>query len=359
MTAEVVVVVGTRPEIIKMAPVVHALVAAGVPHYVLHTGQHYDDVMDGAFFRALDLDAPAVNLRVGSGAHGAQTARILAGAEPVLEARPARMVLVQGDTNTAMAVALAAVKLHIPVGHVEAGLRSYDRRMPEETNRVIVDHIANHLFAPTPEAAILLRGEGLPAERVEVTGNTIVDVVARLDGGLAPERVTALGLEPDGYVLVTAHRPENVDRRDALAALLDAVDAVATEAGLPALYPCHPRTRARLAAFGLAVPASVRLAGPAALHDFLALEKFARLILTDSGGVQEEACILRVPCVTLRENTERPETVTVGANRLAGLDRSSVVAAARAALVHPRTWANPLGDGHAGERIAAAAARGV
>jgi UDP-N-acetylglucosamine 2-epimerase (non-hydrolysing) len=351
----VAVVVGTRPEIIKMSPVVHALDHAGVPFYVLHSGQHYDHVMDGAFFEALRLPPPRYNLQVGSGPHGEQTGKILEGAERVFRSEPTAMVLVQGDTNTVAAAALAAAKLHVPVGHVEAGLRSYDRRMPEEINRVVADHVADHLYAPTDRSRAILLGEGIAPDKVHVTGNTIADVVLRLqgEGALEPDALARFGVEPDGYVLVTAHRAENVDTAERLSTLLGSVAAVCAEHGLTALYPCHPRTRVRLEQFGLTVDPRVRLTDPVGLVDFLALERHARLILTDSGGVQEEACLLRVPCVTLRETTERPETVDVGGNVIAGLTTPEVVDAARRMLGRARDWANPFGDGTAGQRIAA------
>ncbi|MEZ4238622.1 MAG: UDP-N-acetylglucosamine 2-epimerase (non-hydrolyzing) [Myxococcota bacterium] len=348
------VVVGTRPEIVKMAPVVRGLRDAGVPFYLLNTGQHYDRVMSGAFFEALQLPAPAHDLGVGSGSHGAQTARILEGAERVFQQEPTGMVLVQGDTNSVVAAALAAVKLHLPVGHVEAGLRSFDRKMPEEINRVVADHVCTALYAPTETSRGLLLAEGLPDERILVTGNTIADVVLgfRDAGRLDPHELAPFGVEPDRYVLVTAHRAENVDQRERLAMLLDSVAQVCRKTGLPALYPSHPRTRARLEAFGLALPPELRLCEPAPLVPFLALERHAALVLTDSGGVQEECCILRTPCVTLRDSTERPETVDVGGNLVAGLVPADVLRAADEVLAHPRTWSNPFGDGTAGRRIA-------
>ncbi|HVL49794.1 MAG TPA: UDP-N-acetylglucosamine 2-epimerase (non-hydrolyzing) [Candidatus Thermoplasmatota archaeon] len=349
---KVAVVLGTRPEIVKMSPVIRALDRRGVEHDVIHTGQHYSREMDAVFFETLALAPPAFNLEVGSGSHGAQTGRILAGVEEALRASSPDVVLVQGDTNTVVAGALAASKLGIRVGHVEAGLRSFDRSMPEEINRVVADHVADLLFAPTAACAATLAREGIPATRVHVTGNTVVDAVfAHRDLAAARSTVLAeLGVAPGGYLLLTAHRQENVDDARRFAGILAGAAAAGEALGAPVLYPIHPRSRKMLARHGLDAR-SVRLVDPLDFLGFLALESRARLVLTDSGGVQEEACVLGVPCVTLRDNTERPETIDVGANRLSGVDPASIQRAVLEADAALRAWTNPFGDGRAGERI--------
>jgi UDP-N-acetylglucosamine 2-epimerase (non-hydrolysing) len=352
-TPGVAVVLGTRPEIIKLAPVVHECRRRDVPVTVIHTGQHYSEALDTVFFEQLDLPAPDYNLGVGSNSHGAQTGEMLAGVERILlEHRPAA-VLVQGDTNSTLSGALAAAKLSIPVGHVEAGLRSFDREMPEEINRVVVDHVADYLFAPTAETATLLEAEGIDPDAITVVGNTVVDALRFAADRAAGEStvLAELGLTAGEFCLMTAHRAENVDDPDRFARLLAAVGGVAEDTGLEVIYPIHPRAAARLESFGLAVPAGVRLVEPLAFLDFLRLEDTAALVVTDSGGVQEEACVLGTPCVTLRYSTERPETAYVGANMIAGLDPDDVREAARRMLGKPATWANPFGDGTAAARI--------
>jgi UDP-N-acetylglucosamine 2-epimerase (non-hydrolysing) len=348
---KVAIVLGTRPEIIKMSPLVRECGRRGTPYYILHTGQHYSHEMDKVFFDDLSLPEALHHLDVGSGTHGVQTAKILSGVEAVLMKDRPDMVMVQGDTNTVMAAALAATKLGIRVGHVEAGLRSNDRTMPEETNRVVADHISDQLYAPTEEARKNLAREGI--ERgVTVTGNTVVDAVLE-NRKIAEERSQALenlGLKPRDYILATAHRQENVDSKERLKGILAALDAVGRETGLPVIFPAHPRTKARLGEFGLR-PQVASIVQPFGFLDFLRMEAGARLILTDSGGVQEEACVLGVPCVTMRENTERPETVTVGANTLAGTDPERVMVASWSMLNRRNGWKNPFGDGKAAARI--------
>lgn len=348
----IAIMLGTRPEIIKMSPIVRACQRAGAPFFTLHTGQHYSEALDRVFFQELELPAADHNLDIGSGSHGAQTGRMLAAIEQVLLRERPSVVLVEGDTNTVLAGALAAVKLHIPVGHVEAGLRSRDRRMPEEINRVVTDHISELLFAPTDPAREILRSEGIPDERIFVTGNTIVDAVLQ-NRALAERRSTVharLGIEPKKYVLMTAHRQENVDHKARFSEILAGARAVGEALKAPVVYPIHPRSRKMLAELGLET-AGLILIEPVGVLDFLRLESHAALILTDSGGVQEEACILQIPCVTLRDNTERPETIEAGGNVLAGADAARIVEKAHAILDVPRTWSQPFGDGHAGERI--------
>lgn len=347
----VAIVLGTRPEIIKMSPLVRALQRRGTDFVLVHTGQHYSYNMDRVFFEQLDLPDPHHNLEVGSGTHGAQTGRMLAAIEKVLESERPDEVLVQGDTNSVVAAALAAVKMGIRVGHVEAGLRSFDRTMPEEINRVVGDHVADHLFAPTPLSVENLRREGLPESRIHLTGNTIVDaVVQNRDLAARKSRVLdTLGLQAGRFVLLTAHRQENVDNPERFAGILEGARAVGDELGMPVLYPVHPRARKRIGEMGLDA-SRVRLVDPVDFLDFITLESSARIVLTDSGGVQEEACILGVPCVTLRDNTERPETIEAGANALAGAKPDAILRAARD-MLPSRPKGNPFGDGRSAERI--------
>jgi UDP-N-acetylglucosamine 2-epimerase (non-hydrolysing) len=346
------VIVGTRPEIIKMAPVVRALENNKANYFILHTGQHYSYNLDRVFFEQLRLQDAKYNLEVGSGSHAEQTGKILVGVEKILATEKPDIVLVEGDTNSVFASALAAVKLHMPIGHVEAGLRSYDRQMPEEINRILTDHCSDYLFAPTPKAREILLGEGIIEEKVFVTGNTIVDAVyqnreiARETGDF----LNTLNITPSEYFLVTLHRQENVDDRARFAPILEGLDRVASEFGLPVIYPIHPRSQKMMDKFGLKLQ-NIKLIEPTDFLGFLQLESNARLILTDSGGVQEEACILRVPCVTLRDNTERPETVDVGANILAGAASDKILDCVKVMLGRENNWINPFGDGKAGESI--------
>lgn len=344
----IAVVLGTRPEIIKMTPIVRACEARGVDFFILHTGQHYSYEMDQVFFEQLALPKAKHNLDVGSGPHGAQTGKMLAGIERILTQERPTVVLVQGDTNTVLAGALAASKLNIQVGHVEAGLRSHDRTMPEETNRIVADHVADHNFAPTEACAATLRREGIPESRIAVTGNTIVDAVLQ-NRELAAKRSDAmerLGLAPRGYALMTAHRQENVDDAARFQGMIEGAGRVAKELGIQVVYPIHPRARKQLEAFKLELH-GVRLVEPLDFLSFLHLEANARLLLTDSGGVQEEACILGVPCVTLRDNTERPETIDAGLNMLAGTQPERIVAAARRMVNARASSDNPFGRGDA------------
>ncbi|MDH7593163.1 MAG: UDP-N-acetylglucosamine 2-epimerase (non-hydrolyzing) [Methanomicrobiales archaeon] len=348
----IAIVLGTRPEIIKMSPVIRECERRGMDYFILHTGQHYSYEMDRVFFEELELPEAKFNLDAGSGSHGVQTARILEGIEHVLLREDPDIVLVQGDTNTVMAAALAAVKLHIPVGHVEAGLRSFDHTMPEEINRIVADHVSDVLFAPTRVARTNLLREGIPEERIQVTGNTIVDAVFQ-NLEVSERRTNALellGLEPDEYLLCTAHRAENVDSRMKLEGILHGLSRIRSEYSLPVVFPVHPRTRERIMDFNLSLD-GIQTIDPLGYLEFLQLERHACLILTDSGGVQEEACILHVPCITLRENTERPETLEVGSNLLVGTDEVRIVEGVEKMLNKEREWVHPFGDGMAGKRI--------
>lgn len=346
-------VLGTRPEIIKMAPLIRECQDRRQSFVLIHTGQHYSESLDAVFFEQLELPTPDYHLGVGSGSHGEQTGEMLIEIEEVLCDEEPNVVFVQGDTNSVLAGAIASSKLDCELAHVEAGLRSFNREMPEETNRVLADHVSDYLFAPTEQSREYLLDEGRPDEKISVTGNTVVDALYR-NRNLARKKSTVIsdmGLEGEEFFLMTAHRAENVDDEDRFRGLLEGVGAAAEEHDAAVIYPIHPRAEAMLDEFGLSVPDHITLVEPQDYLDFLRLESEASLILTDSGGVQEEACVLGVPCVTMRDNTERPETVDVGANRLSGIDPDSIQSAARTMLSESTDWENPFGDGRAAARI--------
>jgi UDP-N-acetylglucosamine 2-epimerase (non-hydrolysing) len=347
------VVLGTRPEIIKLAPLIKELQKKQADFFVLHTGQHYSYQLDKVFFDQLELPQPRYNIDVGSGSHAEETGKMLIGIEKILLKEKPDIVLVEGDTNSVLAGALAAAKLGIKVGHVEAGLRSYDRSMPEEINRVLTDHLSDYLFAPTPKAEQILLGEGIGEEKIFVTGNTIVDAVYQnLELSKSKRDITNdLHLKPEQYFLVTLHRQENVDNTSRFTSILEGLSKLAARFQLPVVYPIHPRSRQRMSRLTLPLQ-NLTIIDPVDFLSFLQLESNAKLILTDSGGVQEEACILGVPCVTTRDNTERPETVEVGANILAGASPDNIVEFAGVMLTKGKNWVNPFGDGRAAERIA-------
>lgn len=348
----IAIILGTRPEIIKMAPVIRECQRRGQDYFVLHTGQHYSYEMDRVFFEDLELPLPEYNLDVGSGDHGEQTGKIMAGVEKVLKEKRPEVVLVQGDTNTVMAGAIAASKLHIKVGHVEAGLRSYDRNMPEEINRVVADHISDYLFAPTKIARSNMLVEGIADDKISITGNTIVDsVYQNLEiAGKKVRALEALGLASREYFLATVHRAENVDDKFRLKEILRGLKRIARDFSLPVVFPVHPRTRKMVQEFGFDLD-GIQAINPVGFLEFLQLESNARLALTDSGGVQEETCILGVPCVTLRDNTERPETLEVRSNVLAGADALLMVEKAKQMMQQGNGWKNPFGDGKASKLV--------
>jgi len=349
---KIAVVLGTRPEIIKMAPVIRELESRNAAFLVIHTGQHYSYNLDSVFFEQLNLPPTKYNLEIGSGSHAEQTAGILTAIEKILQEEKPDIVLVEGDTNSVLASALAAVKLHIKVGHVEAGLRSYDRHMPEEINRILTDHCSDYLFAPTEKARAILLGEGVPEPKIFVTGNTIVDAVYQ-NLEIAREKsdsLSTLRLKPREYFLVTLHRQENVDNQARFTSILEGLNKVALEFQQPVIYPIHPRSRKQMNSFNLE-PKNLSLIEPMDYLGFLQLESNARLVFTDSGGIQEEACILRIPCVTLRDNTERPETIEIGSNILSGASPDKILEYTKHMLKRESDWVNPFGDGKAGKRI--------
>lgn len=350
---KIALLVGTRPEIIKMSPIIRCLEKEGLSYFLVHTGQHYSVLMDEVFFDELHLPIARYNLGVGSGSHGWQTGRILIEVEEILLKEMPDVVLVQGDTNSVLAGTIAASKLHLKVGHIEAGLRSYDKNMPEELNRILADHSSDYLFAPTKSAVNVLLREGIPQENVFLTGNTIVDALLQ-NVEIAKARCNVLeklGLDQKGYFLVTVHRPENVDNKVRLKSILKALQMLYDSFHLPIVFPVHPRTFKMLNTYKLNIPNCVVTIQPMGYLEFIQLEAHAALILTDSGGIQEEACILTVPCVTLRENTERPETVEVGANIITGVASSQVLRSVDEMLRKSKLWPNPFGDGKSAERI--------
>ena len=358
---KVISVVGARPNFMKVAPIVEAMKRRPglFASHVVHTGQHYDDEMSEAFFQDLDLPKPYKYLGVGSASHAAQTAAVMSAFEPiVLEERP-DWVLVVGDVNSTLACALVCAKLGIKVAHVEAGLRSRDRRMPEEINRLLTDQIADLLFTPSHEAKENLRAEGIPNERIRFIGNVMIACLFRhLELARTSTIREGLGLADRDYVVLTLHRPSNVDDRETLVGIIDALELISQK--LPIIFPVHPRTRKTIARFELTERIEgirgLRLILPLGYTDFLRLYSGARLVLTDSGGIQEETTVLGIPCLTLRENTERPITVEMGTNIVVGTGRAKIVGAAFATLSQnpddspPKV--PPLWDGRTAERIA-------
>jgi UDP-GlcNAc3NAcA epimerase len=354
---KILTIVGARPQFIKAAPVSRALNKQHT-EVLVHTGQHYDDNMSGVFFRELGIPAPDYNLEVGSGGHGEQTGLMLQRLEPlVIQERP-DLLLVYGDTNSTLAGALTAAKLHIPLAHVEAGLRSFDRRMPEEINRVVADQLGNLLFCPTRTAVDNLKREGIGSlpqleQRIYEVGDVMYDAVLHnlaLAEANSAALLATMGVRPQGYTLATVHRAANTDDPDRLRSIVAAFARIGS-AEQPLIFPLHPRTGKMMAALGIEMGAGVKLIEPVGYLEMLNLERNARLIITDSGGVQKEAYFLAVPCLTLRAETEWVETVASGWNRLVGSDTDKIIAAAQFAAP---TSAPPslFGDGHASERIA-------
>jgi len=347
------ILIGTRPEIIKMAPLIRACEKKNLDYFILHTGQHYSYEMDRKIFLDLELREPKYNLNVGGQEYRKQVGLMIREIMKILKKEKPDIVFVQGDTNSVLAGALAANKLRIKVGHHEAGLRSHDLTMLEETNRIITDHIADFMFAPTKDALKNLKDEGINSDNVFLTGNTVVDAVKQ-NLELCDKKVDALkklSLEKKKYIVVTAHRAENVDIEKRLRGIFDGLALVHQYLKLQVVYPIHPRTVNNMKKFGISAPVGVNLIEPLGYLEFLQLEANALLIITDSGGLQEEACILKVPCVTVRDNTERPETVDAGINILAGTDPKKILESVKEMLQDHKKWVNPFGDGKAGERI--------
>jgi UDP-N-acetylglucosamine 2-epimerase (non-hydrolysing) len=350
-------IVGARPNFMKAAPVVAALNRKPrVKQVLVHTGQHYDFNMSDVFFQQLGLPEPDVSLGVGSGSHARQTAEVLSRLEPVLLERRPDWVVVYGDVNSTMAAAVVCAKLLIPVAHVEAGLRSFDRTMPEEINRLITDQLADCLLTPSQDGNDNLLREGVTAEKIHLVGNVMIDTLVRLlptAEAAWPAVRSKLALHSRGYALVTLHRPSNVDEPEKLRSLVETLDRIGHD--LPVLFPIHPRTRARMRDWNLEPDAGrVCVLDPIGYLDFLALQRHCTLVITDSGGIQEETTFLQVPCITVRENTERPITLTMGTNVLVGQDMQRLRAEVDRILRTDRPCSRipPLWDGHASERIA-------
>lgn len=323
------IILGTRPEIIKFSPVIKELQKRKIGFFVIHTGQHYSKSMDEKFFKELQLPNPDYNLHIGSGNHGEQTGKMMLEVEKILIKKKPKIVLVQGDTNTALAGALAAKKLHIKIGHIEAGLRSYSD-IPEETNRILIDHCSDFLFAPTKKARNNLRKEGLKSV---ITGNTIVDSVN--------DFTTPLKFILDWRALVTIHRPENTDNKKRLREIMKSVAQLNN-----VVFPLHPRTKKMIAEFRIKIPSSITTLSPLERKGFLSMLKNSSVVITDSGGVQEEACILGIPCITVRESTERPETIHIGANILC--EPAGIL---EAIGKHKKYWSHPYGTGESAKKI--------
>jgi len=350
-------VLGTRPEIIKMAPVIKLCILHKLSFFVIHTGQHYSFEMDQLIFSDLELPNPKYNLEVGSGSHGAQTGKMLEKIEEIILKEKPDILLVQGDTNSVLGGALASVKHHIKVGHIEAGLRSYDRDMPEEINRIVVDHISDYLYVPTEETKRNLEKEGIDSKKIIITGNTIVDSVLQ-NVQIAQHKsdiLKKLNLLHQKYFLLTLHRAENTDSKKRLTEIMKGLNLVIKKYNIPMIWPIHPRTKSKLIEYGMLEKLQdmtmLSMIDPTGFLDTLILESNAVLILTDSGGIQEEACILKVPCVTLRDNTERPESVAVGANFIAGANALTIYNAVSEMIVKTRDWENPFGDGTSSAKI--------
>lgn len=345
------IILGTRPEIIKLSPIIRECHKRKIDYFIIHSNQHYSENMDAIFFKELELPHPKYNLEIGSCTHGQMTGRMIEKIEEILIEEKPNWILVQGDTNTVMAGALAASKLQIKVGHIEAGLRSYDRSMPEETNRIVTDHISDGLFSPTQKQADILVKEGISKEKIYITGNTIVDAVYQ-NIKLLEKHPELTHYQNENYFLLTTHRPSNVDNKENLSELIDALTEVSKKYNYPVYFPIHPRTKKQIEIFNIKInEKKIKLMDPVGYLEMLALEKNAKLIFTDSGGIQEEACILKTPSLTLRENTERPETIEVGASILVGHNKELIIPSTEKMLYINRNWSNPFGNGNSSKLI--------
>lgn len=350
---ELLFILGTRPEIVKMSPLVRKCQSLKIDYEIIHTGQHYSEKLSSVFFDQLALPDPDYNLDIRSGSHGYQTGKMMIEIGEIIAQTNPERVLVQGDTNTVLAASLIVSKMVPTLGHVEAGLRSYNFKMPEEINRIVSDHVSDYLFAPTNKSVDQLRSEGIPEERIYKTGNTIVEAT-RQNTKLAESAsniLEELDLKSEEYCLFTAHRAENVDSQSVFESILSGVARFSAKHALPIVFPAHPRSRRRIYEFDITIPDEIMVVDPQNYFDFLKLERNASIIFTDSGGVQEEACILGIPCVTTRTETERPETVSVGANAISGVTADEIVLEGNRMITVSHDWAIPLGDGHASEYI--------
>jgi UDP-N-acetylglucosamine 2-epimerase (non-hydrolysing) len=357
---DVLLIAGARPNFMKVAPLAAALRRDGrLSFEIAHTGQHYDRNLSELMFEQLGIPEPSIRLGVGSGTHAAQTAEVMLRLEPILAERRPRVVVVVGDVNSTIAAALTAVKLEIPVAHVDAGLRSFDRSMPEEINRILTDTISRWLFVSETSGLENLEREGIDSERVHFVGNVMIDtLLAFRERAVGLGTPASLGLEPKEYALVTLHRPANVDESASLLEITRPLDELARR--MPVVFPVHPRTRGRLESLGIGRQGGWRLMEPLGYLEFLGLMTDARLVATDSGGIQEETTVLGVPCVTLRDSTERPVTLTEGTNHLAGVKEEGIREAIAEALEGPARARTPkFWDGKAAERIVGVLAAGI
>ena len=345
-------ILGTRPEITKMAPVIKECEKNNLDYFILHTGQHYSYEMDKVFFEELNLPQPKYNLEVGSHIYGKQLGLMIKRVEETLKLEKPDVVLVLGDTNSVLAGTLAAHRLGIKIAHIESGLRSYEI-MIEEINRVLAGLHADYNFAPTNISKENLLKEDIPESRIFVTGNTFVDALLE-NIKIANNKYNILskyGLEKDSYIVVTAHRPETVDDRRRLRNVLKGLELVYEKFNMPLVFPMHPRTKNKIKEFNLKIPKGLVVLEPQGYLEMLQLMANSKLIITDSGGLQEEGCVLKVPCVTIREVTERPETLQVGSNMLAGYDPIKILKYSEEMINKERNWENPFGDGKAAEKI--------
>jgi len=346
-------VIGIRPEVVKMGPVIKYCIKNKLDYFVIHTGQHYSYNMDGVFFEELELPEPKYNLEVGSGTHGRQTAKMIEKIEDILVKEKPYIVLVYGDSNSSLAGALSAVKLNIKVGHIEAGLRSFDRAMPEEINRVVTDHISDFLFVPSKISEKHALQEGINKNKIFVTGNTAVDSIKQ-NLKIAENKsniMKKMCLEKDNFFLATCHRAGNVDVKENLKCILDNFGEIFSKFNFPIVFPIHPRTKKMIEEHNLKIPKGIIISEPLSYFDFLKLEENAKVIFTDSGSIQEEACVLKVPCITMRENTERQETLEVGSNVLVDIDKKKTIRAVSEMINKDKNWVNPYGDGKTAEKI--------
>jgi len=350
---KIAIILGTRPEIIKMSPLIRACRRRGLDYFILHTGQHYDYEMDGKFFEDLELEKPKYNLRVGTSSFRKQLGDMVKRISEILVKESVDIVYVQGDTTSVLAGALAAKRVGKKLGHHEAGLRSHDIGMIEETNRIITDQLSDYLFAPTEIALKNLNEEGIKETKTVLTGNTIVDALYQ-NLEISNRKISIiedLGVEKNKYITATVHRAENVDIIGRLRGILEGLELVEKYFKMPIILPLHPRTVNKIKEFGLKIPDSIKIIKPLGYLEFLQVEANSKLVITDSGGVQEESCILKIPCLTVRDNTERPETVAAGLNILAGTKPEKILESAKFILAKEKNWVNPFGDGQASEKI--------
>ena len=347
------ILVGTRPEIIKMSMIIKLLEEHKYHElFLIHTNQHYSAELDGIFFQELKLPKPNINLNIGSGTHGYQTSVMLKGIEDILIAHHVDHLIIHGDTNTTLSGALAAAKLNIQLSHIEAGLRSHDRKMPEEINRIICDHISDYLFAPTDIQKRILLNEGIKDDKIFVVGNTIVDAVHHNLLLINEQQILReFSVEKNKFILVTLHRAENIDDNYRFKRIFEGINEVAEKFGFPMIFPVHPHTGKKINEQQILLFSNIRKIKPISYLKSITLIKNCLFVLTDSGGIQEEATILKTPCITLRDNTERPESIEVGANVLVGSSPEQIMKEVMKAIKSDRSWNNPFGDGHSSHKI--------